>query len=747
MHLRPLVSPRSGVLAALALVLGLCPADASQIAVQVRLQGGRPSQEVPVSLTATSGDGHHPSVKREMGLSTVEPVSVPFDLSDETDWIVTALAAGYWSAPQAPTADGILDLWPSGTIRGEAFLREKGAPAVGEVLLRFRTSPAEGSKSVSLQGSLTCPVKEGRWSCEVPAARLDFSVRVRGHVSQHRWGQVVPRGSTLSAGRMEFIPGASLIGWVETRDRAVSPAMCQLSLRPLAVVPSSKQEAAAQHWVTLSTTPNERGFFQFEAVPPGKYVVFAAAPGLSPVQDTVIIVEGAEAALKGHLILSKAETLEVFLSPPQDPSGRSWHVLLYAQRADHFDIAADSDAGLDGSWRMPGLTSGESFRVNVKTSDGELWYADSESFTLQSPPQRRLVELGVERVQGLVTLGKQPLAATLTFGAWHGLESTVVKSNETGRFEANLPRLGDWKVLVDSHSPPVRRVVEVNVARSTSDSGNNVEIRLPSDALEGEILDKEGNKVPKVLLTAARRLSTEVIQKDVDGGTFRLEGLADGDYEVRAEAARMNSEEYVVTVSEHEVDPGFLQIILRPQRAVRGRITSPSGSGAIGGAVQRLSPGAVPGMLGAPTSADADGRFSAYVSEALQEVCLAVFAPGFATRVVRLPVQDEEQQIPVVQDGGTLIINQPADPNAFLIRRPVLYKSGCVLFPGLLREKWNRGKDRTLITGAGVEGGDYSVCMLSFAEMNGYAGGKPGFPSCVHGTLQPFGTLTLKVQP
>lgn len=747
MRLRPLVSLFPGLLTCVVLVLGLRAADASQVAVRVRLQGGPPAQEVPVSLTATSGDGHHAPVKREVGLSTAEPASVPFDLSDETDWIITAHAPGYWSSPEGLAKDVTLDLWPSGTIRGEAFSREKGARPVDEVLVRFRASPSEGSGSVPLVGSLACPVKEGRWSCEVPAARLDFSVRVRGHVSQHRWGQVVPKGSTLSVGRMEFIPGASLIGWVETRDRAVSPAMCQLSLRPLAVVPPSKQETAAQRWVTLSTRPNDRGFFQFEAVPPGKYVVFAAAPGLSPAQSTVIIVEGAEAVLKSPLILSKSETLEVLLTPPKDPSGQPWHVLLYAQRADHVEIAGDSDAALDGSWRMAGLTSGESFLVNVKTSNGALWFVDSESFTLQSPPEKRLVELGVERVQGLVTLGKQPLTATLTFGAVHGLESTVVKSNESGIFEGTLPRLGAWKVLVDSNAPPVRRIVDALVARSTSESGNNVEIHLPSDALEGEILDKEGNALAKALLTAARRLSTEVIQKRVEGGTFRLEGLADGEYEVRAEAARMNSEKYVVTVSQHEVDPAFLRIIVRPHRAVRGRITSPSGNGAMGGAVQGLSPGGVPGILAAPTSADADGRFTEYVSEALPEVCLVVFAPGFATRVIRLSVLDEEQQIPVDQNGGTLIIDQPADPNAFVTRRPVLYRSGCALFPGHLKEKWNKGKDRTLITGTGVEAGDYSLCMLSYAEMTGYAGGKPGFSSCVHGTLQPFGVLTLKIQP
>lgn len=741
------MSLRPGVLPGLVLFLGFCPANASQFAVRVRLQGGPPSQGVPVSLTATPGDGHHALVKREVTLSKAGPVSVPFDLSDETDWIITAHAAGYWSAPERPNTDGTLDLWPSGTIRGEAFLREKGAAPVGEVLLRFRTSPGEGSGSVPLQDSLRCPVKEGRWSCEVPAVRLDFSVRVRGHVSQHRWGQVVPRGSTLSVGRMEFIPGASLIGWVETRDRTVNPGKCRLSLRPLAVVSPNKQDAAVQRWVTLSTTANDRGFFQFEAVPPGKYVVFASAPGLSPVQDTVIIVEGAEAALKNPLILSKPETLEVFLTPPQDPSGRPWRVLLYGERADHVDVAADSDAALDGLWRTTDLTGGQSYLVNVKTSSGELWYTDSESFTLQSPPQKRFVELAVERIQGLVTLGKQPLSATLTFGAVHGMESTVVKADERGIFEGILPRLGAWKVLVDSHSPSVRRIVDVNVARLTSDSGNNVEIHLPSDALAGEILDKEGNLVPSAIVSATRRLSHELIQKRVDGGTFRLEGLADGEYEVGAEAPRMNSDKYVVTVSEHEVDPGFLQIVVNPHRAVRGRITSPSGSGAMGGAVQSLSPGALPGMLGPPTSADAGGRFTVYVSETLQDVCLVIFAPGFATRVVRLPVQDEEQQIPVDQNGGTLVIDQPTDPNAFVSRRPVLYKSGCALFPGTLKEKWAKGKDRTLITGAGVEAGNYSLCMLSYAEMNGHAVGKPESSSCVHGTLQPFGALTLKVQP
>src|SRR5450756_744517 len=98
MRLHRLVRLRPRLLSGLVIFLGFCPANASQIAVQVRLQGGPPSHGVPVSLTATPGDGRHALVKREVAFSTAAPASVPFDLSDETDWIVTAHAAGYWSA-------------------------------------------------------------------------------------------------------------------------------------------------------------------------------------------------------------------------------------------------------------------------------------------------------------------------------------------------------------------------------------------------------------------------------------------------------------------------------------------------------------------------------------------------------------------------------------------------------------------------------------------------------------------------
>ena len=396
---------------------------------------------------------------------------------------------------------------------------------------------------------------------------------------------------------------------------------------------------------------------------------------------------------------------------------------------------------------MKELTSGRFYALSVRTSGGELWYADGEPFTLQDPPQKRFLQLTSERIQGLLTLGKQPRSATITFGAERGSESTVVMSNDKGIFRGILPGSGTWKVLVDSQSPPVRRTLDVTVDRTLSDSGNNVEIHLPSDALEGEIVDKDGNVVSNALLRIHKRFSRELISKNLEVGTFRLEGLADGEYDVDAEAQRMDSSNYTVTISEHEVDPSFLRITVNPRRALRGRVTTPSGDGAVGATVQRLSPGGIPAMLGPPTPVDADGKFTAYVSEELKEICLTVFAPGFAKRVVRLTVQDDEQLVPVDQSGGTLIIDQPADPNAFVSRRPVVYKSGCVLFPGLLKEKWDKGKDRTLITGVGVERGGYSVCMLSYQEMAGYMGGKPVFPSCVHGTLQSRGTLALKVQP
>ena len=322
------VERRLGLFASLLLLPVSWPANGSPLEVTIRLKGTPRIAETPVSLIATASDGHHPAVQKEVAVSSAGPVTVTLDLPDEATWNVAARAAGYWSAPDVGTTGVGLDLWPTGIIRGEVAAREKGTPADGAVLLRFRTAPGNATDNAPPEGSVTCPVVDGKWSCEVPAAHLDLSLRIRGHASRFFWDREIPTGGDLALGRTEFVPGASLTGWVKATDRSVTPGMCRLSLQALPAAPPVKKDGVAPRWVGPPIAANSRGFFQFEAVPPGKYIVTASAKDLLPAMETVLIVEGAEASLREPLLLSRPQTLEVRVDPPQDPSGKAWRVSL-----------------------------------------------------------------------------------------------------------------------------------------------------------------------------------------------------------------------------------------------------------------------------------------------------------------------------------------------------------------------------------------------------------------------------------
>ena len=138
--------------------------------------------------------------------------------------------------------------------------------------------------------------------------------------------------------------------------------------------------------------------------------------------------------------------------------------------------------------------------------------------------------------------------------------------------------------------------------------------------------------------------------------------------------------------------------------------------------------------------ADPEGRFDIRFPAATQEVVVAIHAPGFAFRLARSTVGQEEQTFAVDQNGGTLFVDAPATRDGL---RPYLTHNGASLpafaaayvagatFSANLAE-------RVKFQIASTEPGPYSLCWL--AE-GGAANGDA--PRCISGVLAPHGTLML----
>ena len=330
-----------------------------------------------------------------------------------------------------------------------------------------------------------------------------------------------------------------------------------------------------------------------------------------------------------------ASTIRVTVSPVLDPRGNSWRLQLLEEGSDgRSSVTFEGPVRTDGAWSADALRKGRRYRLRLKTDENEGWLADEKPFEALETPMTRVLTPEFHRFRGVVLLGKKPLAAHVTFEAVGGLVSIPFLAKEDGSFEGMLPRDGWWTVDVSTNHPHLRKKLDVRVDPPARDgSPPEVEVRLTSRSLEGEIVDENGSLLPtRAYLNFNRTTGGEdFFQERVEGGTFLFERFVPGAYYVSAGVRGGDSEDVFFTVAEGgTVDPGFVSLVIHPRNALRGRVVSPSGAGIAGAGVNVVNP--VGGGRTTPVRADADGRFAVDVPGGASDVCLVVVAPGFPPR-------------------------------------------------------------------------------------------------------------------
>ncbi|NJL28353.1 MAG: carboxypeptidase regulatory-like domain-containing protein [Thermoanaerobaculia bacterium] len=489
----------------------------------------------------------------------------------------------FWSPEQVLVAHGgrqqvAMELYALGRAKGRVELIDRAAAPPRELVARFRRSSKPGSESV--EGTVICPIEAGLWTCRLPALELDLSLRALGFVSHYFWSQKVPPADSLDLGVLKLKQGASIVGRVELPDGSPPPPACIVQITTEQAGRSSAVDGPGTGALAESVGVNERGFFHFEGVAPGSWVATARLTGfVAGSTAPILVVENREATLLEPLRLERPLELEIAVQPAVDPTGEPWKLMLRRSEPPELIFVARADG--EGRLHKTGIAPGR-FVLEVEDDRGSRLAAKE----IELAPEHTFftVDLPLLWIEGELRLGAEPLAGELHFGGRHSGVSIRMEAGEDGAFGGWLPRSGDWEVDVDAREPPVaRRLRHVAVEKVPGLGLARVQIELPDTRLEGEVVDEEGEPVPRAAVVAMPFPPVEkpAVAFTDETGAFLFRGFAPSAFRVEARrelpGEKAVSAAVEVTVSEKSSTP--VRLVLERLVELRGTLVSPTGTG------------------------------------------------------------------------------------------------------------------------------------------------------------------------
>jgi hypothetical protein len=651
-------------------------------------------------------------------------------------WCAGAAGEGVWSEAKcfdvASDMTVPFDVWAATTVRGHAASSTR--KPLSQLLLRFQGVAAGGER---LSGEGTCPVREGVFTCVVPAGAFDLKLRPRAHIAHYLFGIKTAAGSPADVPAQLFALGDSIIGRVELppQSRVALPEVAVTAV-PLGGAESVQPLIANAGILGATVHPDRQGVFHIDGVMPGEYILTARHPsGLTSNGMAVPVRRGAESELRDPLVLTVPHHITLHLAPPQAPDGRPWIVRLARDTnrsgSSHVtqDVLSQSGASAAGEWKSPALTPAR-YSLNISTLDEDVW--DDVEVVLAGDDETRTIALDGVAAAGRLRLGDKPLAAKLTFDSTTG-RTLSANSDQEGNFHLSLPAaVEEWQVQVEATAPAVRRLVD----RVRLHDGR-AEIDLPDTLLFGMVVDEDHAPVKFPILNVQPPKGARMSQIFGDEtGHFEMHGIVPGDYVLSAQAVDSDAEPTLVTVGDDPPPP--VTLVARKHHEVTGRVVSDLGPVA-GAAViisatdQRQGPMAM-------QVTDAAGAFVTTLPVGPHEIDVIAAPPGFSYTIDHLRYEKGQLIVHVAQQGGTLVLKGRADDGLFLAQ------GGATVQLGLVMAQWpgtSEVADGVRTTRLPMmEPGPYSLCRVQnvplFRSSLGAQGGE-----CTSGWLDASGTLAL----
>ena len=675
-------------------------------------------------------------------------------------WEFSAEAPGFWSEPvqlELPAGEGErrveLRVWPSAVLAGGVSL-PAGEEPPRDFAAFFRPAPGVSKERAVPAGRAICPIVGKKFTCTVPAGLLDVRAQFQGFVPRYLWGVNAATGKTVQVGTTQLVRGSAVQGFAVMANGAALPRDLKVSLKPAGSQAQTDPAARVRGADLVQTVSiNDRGFFEFDAVPPGEYLVEANAEPFAPARVTVRVTHGTVTeVVNPPLTLTEPLMLRAYIDPPLDPWGEPWRLeLARLDRASSvFEKEPATRAEQDGSWVGRGLRPGRVW-VNVLASRGNPFWTREIELEPSSPPLE--IDIPFVKVRGTLRLGQEPLAARLYFGGQHGQIRVEARSNEKGEFTLVLPRRGDWDLAVSAAEPPVERSLRaVAVSPKPGSEEALLSLRLPATVVRGVVENEAGAPVAGAnvgLEPVAPGKDLQVFVVTDSRGHFEARGLPPGSLRLEAEAdPDLRADIETVEVVEGRLLPP-LRLVLRKSLIVEGLVGSQVA--AVPGAMVKAQPVGFP-FLGVPANtSDSEGRFTLRLPRQTREVHLTVGAPGFALRLLRAAVpEDGPLSVGLDQASGTLIV-ESQETIVWVAPGPGLYVIHGGAFEGLgYLSLWayrngvdNSGPEQRRVVIPFLEPGAYTVCRVDAAARAALDQGVLPAKGCARGQLPANGELTL----
>lgn len=647
------------------LLVFLAAGESSGIPVELHCAAECASAEIEIAVVRDEDEVEIHRQKVNVSFTGNLPVVVPLN-----GHRLDVHSEKMWAAPVA-----LQDLPPGDTWRVELFERgnlkftEEATPGVPvatagaeAITLEAVGTPVPGEKTRFKKTRLACVREQQAWLCPAPALRLDLRIEKPGHAPLYFWGTQVPPGKLHDLGRLRFRRGASISGFV-TVDEG-EPEGTKITAAPVgAWLVQEEQRRELQRTAALA---NERGFFQLHGVAPGGYRLEGQRPGLTTAEVALVEVhEGRETVLADALHLPLPAVLELHVSPPISPIGKSWNLRLIRTTPDS-NVAAETLEGScdeNGLWVSEGLRPG-SYILDVSNADGEGTGAgpDSSWFTqdLDLHPGREAlyVDIPVIAVEGTFQAGDEPVKGRLIFGGFHGMPHIAIWSNEDGEFEGALSREGEWALDAEVNGELLS--LEKVLVEPRGGRPARLDIRLPDTRFHGKVTHKgkpvEGAELWGISLETGR--SARFDCKSDAEGLFDLRGLHPGRYSLTASSARLRlgAPKLMVDIREGADDPP-LEIELEGFVKIEGQVLA--GGQPVPLAQFRAILRARGGEDNRQGQATAAGVFGLRVPDSTREIGLVVASAGFTWQIVPLRPGAQGFQPAIVelaQNGGRLRI-------------------------------------------------------------------------------------------
>ena len=425
----------------------------------VFLAQGMPAEPVRLSLQllpeladqATS-DVQLLLTHEEAPKEALSPITIPakaqgevvFDLPPETRWHLMLQSEHFWTPPREIAASEEttpIRIYPAGYLTGEVRVPEPDALPTSLTLM---IQPTHGRR---WDAEVTCPITGGRFRCTVPAiGGLDLRLFAAPYIAHYFWDQAVVWEETTDLGVLALRPGASVIGWTTHSDGTVDFDHAVITLSPW--VANFAEADRRQLMVDLEATVNERGFFQFQGVPPGSYRLAVRHPRFATARmDRLEILAGQEHELDAMELWPLA-TLVVEVAPTTDPFQQPWQVRLQTLRAIQQGQVRDS-----GSWQVDGLEY-DTYRVSLHDSRGNVW-AEEQVPVLASWVTHRIT-VQTTHLEIRFLLGGKPVTdAEVTFQG-RGGNSHHRRTNEDGTAYVFLQAGRTWQIQVNKPEEGIR---------------------------------------------------------------------------------------------------------------------------------------------------------------------------------------------------------------------------------------------------------------------------------------------------